>query len=331
MPKKAEPQIPLSDVVQLLSGRKPAKKRRAKKVAKKRAVQPAPFTNRPGFQGHSAFSTVPLRMVPSAHQQFIQPPPQLVRPMQAAERAQTININSNYDPDRRRVEVVSDSKSGVVAVEMNPHDIVPRIAARRLIEAAPSLMSQRMIMPPVQEPFQPQNPAGRLGTNILPTEAIPSAPYDPLRPGGMPPALMDDVLEDYEPVIDPGNLSEEQLEEFYAPRPKRLTKLTRFNQDTGQFEQYRRGGILKRANGGVVQNPFEEGEQILRRNARPLEDNVFGKGIRDKRWREPRDINLEEFMQRKANGGMISSNRVIVPPGNPRDHFRGRPWEDVFA
>ena len=324
MPKKAEPQIPLSDVVQLLSGRKPAKKR--KRVAKRRVAQPAPpapFTNRPGFQGVSAFSTVPIRMIPSAHQQFIQPPPQVVKPIQEAERAQTININTNYDPDRRRVEVVSDSKSGVLPIEMNPNDISPRIAAHRLIEAQPSAMSQRrIIMPPVQEPFQPQNPAGRLGTDILPIEAIPSAPYDPLRPGGMP-YLVDEKYAEEElmPPVDPGNLqSEEQFEEYYAPKPKRLSKLTRFNQATGQFEQYRRGGILKRAEGGVV---FDSGEAMLRRNALPLGQ--------DRRWRDTRNINFEELMQRKANGGMISSNRVIVPPGNPRDHFRGRPWEDVFA
>lgn len=277
MPKK-EPMVPLSDVVHLLSGRKPARKK--KRAAKKKAASaaPAPFTNRPGYQGFSAFSAT--RMIPSTHQQFIQPPPQVIRPVYEAEKSHTININSNFDPDRRKVEVVTDSKSGVLPVEMNPNDIVPRIAQHRLIMAEPSLLNQKRItLPPVQEPFQPQNPAGLLGTRLLSREAIPSAPYDPLRPTGRMPMLSPFPEEEMLPPLDPGKLeTEQQFEEFYAPPPKRLTKLTRKNPVTGELEQYRRGGVLKR-----------------------------------------------------QDGGYIIDKRVVIPPGNPREHLRGRPYEDIFA
>lgn len=254
MPKK-EPQIPLSDVVQLLSGRKPAKKKKV--VRRKKPVQAGTGARqgdvRPTHRmtGQSGFSFQPSLIHPP-NQQFIQPPPQVVRPINDAARSQTININTNYDPDRRKEVVESNSKSGVVSIEMNPNDLNPRISSRRLIEGPPSALRVGY-QPPAQESFQPQNPAARLNPRVIQEEVIPSAPYDPLRPGGRPPQLVEDIEEygAYERELQDQAMME--AEEFDGDEQmRRMVKLTRRNPITGQLEQYARGGVLRRAAGGRI-------------------------------------------------------------------------------
>lgn len=283
MPTRKEPQIPLSDVVHLLSGKK--KRKATKKVTRKKApAVAAPQYVNPSqrYTGMSSFSFVPSMVNPA--------PPPFIQPLQQA-RGQTININTNYDPDRHRVMVETDSKSGVFPTEINPNDIVPRISSRRLIggNAQPDLISSSL--PPAPAPLQFSNPVAHLQQSFG-REVVPSAFYDPLRPGGrpMPPDLVEEKYGDemlqadaMMPPIDPGNLqSEQQFEELYAPQPRRLTRLTRRNPVTGALEQYARGGVL------------------------PMKDYP---------------------VNRYMNGGFVTKpyfDRMIIPPGNPRDHYRGR-------
>ena len=283
MPSRKEPKIPLSDVVHLLAGRK-RRKGKKKAVKRKQAVAIPPYANpSQRYTGMSAFSFTPSMVNPAVGP--------YINPLQQA-RGQTVNINTNYDPDRHRVQVETDSRSGVFPTEINPNDIAPRIASRRLIEGPPQQSLLSSSLPPVARRLEFSNPVAHLRQSIS-REVVPTGVYDPLRPGGrpLPPPLLpaeEEMFQVYamKPPVDAGNLqSEEDFEEVYATPPKRLTKLTRKNPITGQLEQYQKGGRVK------ANYP----------------------------------VNLEGL----ARGGTLKSDyeRMIIPPGNPRDHFRGMPKE----
>lgn len=283
MPSRKELQVPISDVVHLLAGRK---RRKPKKKAARRKPAPQvaapPYVNpSQRYTGMSGFSMVNPAMFP------------YVNPFQQQARGQTININTNYDPDRHRVEVVTDSKSGVFQTEINPNDIAPRISQRRLIAGPVQQSLITSSLPPVSSRLEFSNPVAHL-RQAPSIEVVPTGIYDPLKPGGrsLPPPLVSAEEEMLQmdamvPPIDPGRLeTEAQFEEYYAPAPKRLSKLTRKNPVTGELEQYQKGGRVMAnypinlgglARGGMMTKPF-------------LDDDYR-----------------------------------IVPPGNPAEHFRGMP------
>ncbi len=265
MPKK-ELKLPISDVVKLLSGKNPAKKKK-KTIRKKKPVQAgsgapqAVFMRYQPLSGPSGFSFQPSLVNPPNHQQFLQPPPQVVRPVKEAEKSMTININSNYDPDRRKVEVLSDSKGGVYGVDMNPFDIQPRISNRRAIEGPPpSLARSASSSSSSSSPFQPSRPASFLNPSIIQREVVPSAPFDPLRPGGRrtPPMLL---------PVEEIDAREREILDLYARAPdeseeergRRLTQLTGRNPLTGELYQYARGGMIIKnypINRGMGADPY---------------------------------------------------------------------------
>ncbi len=281
MPSRKEPQIPLSDVVHLLAGRK-RRKGKKKVVRRKPAPQVAvpPYVNpSQRYTGMSAFSFTPSMINPVASP--------FINPFQQQARGQTININTNYDPDRHRVEVVTDSKSGVFPTEINPNDIAPRVSQRRLISGPQQQSLISSSLPSVSSRLEFSNPVAHL-RQAPSVEVVPTGIYDPLKPGGksLPPPLMsaeEEMLqaEAMAPPLDPGKLeTESQFDEYYAPAPKRLTKLTRKNPVTGQLEQYQKGGRI------MANYPINLG---------------------------------------LARGGMMPEMRTkphpIIPLGRPQDHF----------